>query len=883
MVNIFLSERRDRSCSSQNTETQRQSEEEDISSGIEDDGTSNSSQSSNRSPLVLSRLLSRSKSSLNSEEVKPGDVIAPIKNASSKTHKLSPNLGPKYPTFTSHVIPNLQSISVQKSSINSNVIHLPKEYNPAAALTAVESYYGFLSKTFHIVPNVHSRKDEAKHVKQETSQGYQTFTSEVCEESETSFTNRIFTEGFEAKLRKEAKLYSLKSHSFPSSEYINEKLMRRKRKLELQSSCNYKQIVATSRMRELQILGCLIVEIFMSKQLRVHGSTSRLNFNERLQLCMSVVKNNLDSIPRCIRYAVGLLLQVDFSDVDNIRYPTVTDLGLPPPSAHQLLQPLLRNIFPFPTNFYRLYTFLSLFQEYTNLSHELNILYHFDCNGEQCSKYENIEKTKILCAQNIGECKVKYCAKELEELLFENDTDCSQTVYILLPFVKELIEDPCTSILAAWYLFDPITKALGSTKATENLLQSILKLYENDQMENNFAYNEKIAKLYHHSFLLRLIVRLGLKTFLDNFITPLVEAVGGYKDFDRSDLLLHNHTQRLIRKTSNLKSIDNQSELDNLSPLDDESSADSDKNAVSPLENSEKELENEPEMFEFETEEKLLELSPINELVEQLEQNIANVDLQFNHSTAEEAVEAVLSDDTPSACPKSPTIPIPSSYHRSELNTIGCDVGSKKHDNTSMSDKSEFDSTLNESAGSSKCDERKLRRNNRISDVSADSLIWLSHRLGPVLTARYLSRNLLRMLTLCYVGKENLENIPKDDNILDESIDAVSIVNWRVQGDRNASKVLHCLVSIAGNIDCCSKCIVIYCIFFIAALYGEQLILLQYLPHMSELVALCKRKLTANLEGALISCLALLKHIIPYLVDSTLMDQLQVNKQVKIK
>lgn len=62
----------------------------------------------------------------------------------------------------------------------------------------------------------------------------------------------------------------------------------------------------------------------------------------------------------------------------------------------------------------------------------------------------------------------------------------------------------------------------------------------------------------------------------------------------------------------------------------------------------------------------------------------------------------------------------------------------------------------------------------------------------------------------------------------------------------------------------------------LAALYGEQLILLQYLPHIGELIALCKRKLTANLEGGLVGCLALLKHIIPYLCDATLMDQLQV-------
>ncbi|KAL3274404.1 hypothetical protein HHI36_015797 [Cryptolaemus montrouzieri] len=782
---------RDRSHSSIGVEVKRTDDEESTDDIV-----------TTRSSLGFTRFLSQSRSSLHDE----------IEHKSSKSPSRSLSVGPKSSTFTSHV----STKSKNASSVTSDTIRLPKDFKPELALDLLEKKHSFFSKTFHPECNKTIMPPEPH--------------EEVAASNESTiqnaFTNFIFSEPFEMT--------------------------------------RTGGVISKCRIRELQVLGCLIVEIFLPRRMQALSiNKPKLTFNDRLKACVTVLRSCPLEFPPCVKYIASLLLQPETVDFREFLYPVVTEFGLPTPSAHLLLEPLLHVNIPFSRHFPSLYRLISVLKDFDNICNEMNILYHFDCDGNLCSEYENLEKTKILLVQNIAECKVKTCTKLIETIFEElNTTVDVEIIDIMLPHIKELIEDPPTSVLASWYLFDSFSRVMGPQKTSGTLLEPILKLYENEPNEYTILYHGRIAKLYHHSFLLRLMVRLGLKRFLEHFIPPIVEAVGGYRDYEKLDFILHSHHEKIFKKTSHLKTMD--SDTAENSPSDD-SSFSSNCKSIAKIE-----VPQEPEMFEFE-EEKPNE-KQLKSLFEHLELNVSS-DLPFNHSVAEEALDAALSEniehlrsleelniniteDNDENLLISPTIPIPT-HKQSELSSITCEIGSKKSENDSLFERKSTDTGDNLDSPSNKLSTGLARKNSKretkISDMSADSLIWLSHRLGPVLTARYLSRNLLKMLTLCYVGKDNLAPSKND-----EDNDIVSITSCHVLGDQNAVRVLECLGNIAG-------------------LYGEQFILFQYIPHMSELIALCKRKITSNLEGGLISCLALLKHVIPYLSDSTLMDQLQDN------
>ncbi|XP_050471214.1 WD repeat-containing protein 81 isoform X1 [Bombus huntii] len=760
----------------------RTSDDEGHSSGFEEEELPTSIINTSRSsPLVLSRLLSRSR----------GSLLTTEDNA-------------------------------KQDKSTSQTIILPKDYNPVTAILHVETMHAFMNKV----------------------------------------SSQVYKPQFELH----------------------------------ESSTNYKQIVASGRIKEQQILGCLILEIFLSNKFRATWNVEKVSFVKRLATCLNILKMSADSLPKCVRNAVALLLQVDIIpnsyDIDNIevtdmpfRYPTITHMGLPPPSAHQFLQPILSgSLFPFSKYYKYLFNIVEMLQEYNNLVRELN----FIMKSEEDIDFICKTKTKFLC--KISECKVKAIARELEHVLFHTGVAREAYLELIMPHIQQVMEEPYSAVLAAWHLFDPIAKALGPRDTAQTFLLSIMKLYENGSFIDNFAHADilpsgliaklKTTRLYHRNFLLKLMVRLGLRRFLENFIAPLVEAVGGYRDYVQG-------SSTYIHKTGNLKSCDLSGICNDgegiLSPLDEDFSADSEHNiTLSPvpitgdyardINSADNDVE---EVFTMETEESSW-ISLNSGATYDIDLNV-DLSLNLNDDLNEEG-----SKISPLKSVKSPTIPIPkisnsSSKSLTEFSNIGCHVGSKTSNDeftyggfghpTNTSEETCTIGVEEQNSAILKMDvnksstaeheniqldhtyQKSTSNECTTSEMSAESIIWLSHRLGPVLTARYLSRNLLRMLTLCYTGKENL-TITDDTSLFIEGIP------WNKKvllGDHNANKVLECLAAIAG-------------------LYGEQIIVLQYFAHMVELLALCKRKLTQNLEGGLISCLTLLNHITPYLSDAVLMD-----------
>lgn len=776
------------------------------------------------------------------------------------------------------------SYHVSAPRMSKNVITLPPNFNPLYQLKAVETMGNFVAKTFYQKPLSRDQKHlQSNTVEYPLTASFQSYLSQNHErDAENAFTNMLFLETYEASL-KDSKMYQN---------------LKQRRQQALNSKKYFKQIIQESKARDLKVIGCIIIEMFMSKKLRSLVRPDE-TFEDRFEACQRLLKHDEGSLPGCVVYAVKLLFGMATDDTQ------ITNLGLPSPSPQQLLQPILANILiPFPDHYFKIYAAVKSINQFDSAAQMLDLFSFYDCDGKNCDKFEEQDKIRVGVQRKMAECKVKAFAALTEGLLEPSGFEQFDAVEILLPHIIDMFNKEDTGILAAWYLFDNIATAIGVEKTKKCLLTPILGLYDvhNDERVNflnsNFEASvritassfrsKKAVKLYHHSFLLRLIVRFGLKCFLENFISILIEAAGGSKDPEiEFPHHLHDSIPNDQQPSKDFVSYSEHSMTEDGSPtllVSPTGSNDEDDKTMS----SKVVLD---EMFEFDNDEAQFgeTESAIEKIIDHFDvkSDSSSLDFKLNHSEADEANESehadfqndfVLGDEkleiyirSPSGNPRSsmemmsPTIPIPSTVYKRGITvaSIGCEIGSRKsNDSFDLLSKTpmERDDSVKSRSESlrdkseSKRSRSKHSRSTRISEMSAESLLWLSHRLGPVLTARYVTRNLLKMLTLCYVSQENL--LPSTSIKNSENLGYFSIADGYVVGDENAQKVLDCLTSIS-------------------ALFGEHFILHQYLPHVSELIGLCKKKVTATLEGGLISSIQLIKYVIPCLSDATIMEQLQ--------
>ena len=547
----------------------------------------------------------------------------------------------------------------------------------------------------------------------------------------------------------------------------------------------------TRNQKDMKLVGCLILEIYMPQKFM--GLGSKAGIHARISRCEKIVKNEHHNIPLIIRAVVKKLIAIpgnELNRADNdFSYYSISAEGFPPLCAQYFMHPITSEL-PFPVSF-------CTFTKILRLLDEIKFTQDFKTDPNTWSSEVN---------STVAEVQVKMVAAELCPII---DEISEHQLRLILPVVKSLFQDQSTAILAVWYLFEPISKALGPSQTSKQLLEYVLNIYEQS------AQTPKHLKLYHRTFLLNLIVRVGTKTFLKYFITYIIEAVGGYKDFDdgisKEGLVRSWNTTGLSNTSSTTASpervVGSASSTPILAPKGIKNQLPSDSAITNTKLDDQKtpgEEFNEGEIFSFD--------------------NAINKDVLPPQD--QESNRTCLGSDRNLISPQPIVVP-------SACENYG--------ESRETEDNQELISDRN--------------KDGNTSDIALESVIWLSHRLGPVLSSKFLSRNLLKMLNLCYIGPNGFKATTNKF-----SNQKIRISRTKIEGDILAHNVLE---SLSG----------------LVSLYGEHLILLQYLPYAWDLISICRQKrggkLTPNLEGGLLGCMSLVHHMIPFLSsDSVLMNEL---------
>ena len=464
--------------------------------------------------------------------------------------------------------------------------------------------------------------------------------------------------------------------------------------------------------------------------------------------------------------------------------------GLPPPTATTLLHSEF-GIMSFPRSFKDVYSLLYSVKE---LGHKMQEV-------EGCDDVDKSTQLKLLARR-----KVALFASYFSEKVLTRDT-----LDMLMPYVTEFFEDTSTSVQAMSVLFDAVARCMGRCESVSRLLHLTMRLFTDDPT------TPKHMRLYHRSFVLQLLVRFGLESFLTNFSTLLIEACAGYKDFCGHDYISRQMSDIFLSGTSDNtgRCYDNRrhGRIGELGPTEEYSGDDVFAEEMS--------LDGDSEEATV-----ALHYDEASSDSGAVERDDGRSSTSAEHSG--DGVSNGSGEDVSSGSVGRPAVSNEPQFIDGHLHVDGeaakrsPSTGSENDDDGAgdceaeieiarsmvRSETEEFASSIMDAGGNVEYN---------VKDVATETVKWLAHRLGPVLTAKYLSRNLLRMLALCYLGEEQLVAVEDMNNEL-------STTHVSVAGDEHATRVLDCLVCIA-------------------ILYGEHIILLQYFQHIREQVCTLEKYL----------------------------------------
>ncbi|XP_071785410.1 WD repeat-containing protein 81-like [Asterias amurensis] len=628
--------------------------------------------------------------------------------------------------------------------------------------------------------------------------------------------------------------------------------------------------------QDMHVMGCLIVEMFLAPKLRMlHQNVPLL---ERWKILRRVFDTDWLDLPRPVRQVTRLLLEMDtkpnLGDITDHLYRQPA-MGLPHPTANMLLQPAAEVIY-FPGYMPNVYKLLSDLQTASSGS-----------AGKMDLKKQSV-------------AKIHHVSRHLPKIVRQLTAEGRE---LLFPYLLELFESVDTALYACLLLLTKVAQFIGPQQATRKLLPCLSQVYDSEFTSPNFML------LFHQSFLAKLIVWFGLRPFLSNIIAFVVDAVTGLKECPEfrpavDDPISIIADDKKVRPTSmdvgplDLINLDGEVDLqvtndvdialdqgdgesESLSSDEDIPSSSSrkdsestDTSSLGPTAQTENQEDTHPDDSKSE---KPSEESGISQVSNEVSDGQRTSELSSEETKKSRMpTDALLSNNSDGSheemVPKSDgaipaDIPTDNSDSTLDLDAIVTDAVKKTAEpdpsvaETDLSIEEPSEDPIQEYLMSSLTKGRltslgNLPPGSRLMDVAVDSVTWLSRRLGPALTVTHLTKRLLKALKTCFMGGHLLSyfDLDSDSDSSDDEY-GVYIERRTVLGDSNAKAVLGCLTDVA-------------------VLYGEEFIFKRYLTYIKETVCSVRRKINLKAEANLVSCIVLLRHLIPFITDSQLMDKL---------